>query len=185
MSQFTNPASAAPGAAAAYIAGILGLLGDRDPMEVLKATPGALGRALHSLPAGLAGEPEAPGKWSVTHVLQHLSDSDLVWGYRVRRVLSEERPVLTGYDQDLWAGRLRYADADAEEALEELAALRRLNLRLLRRVPAGDLERAGMHAERGEESLTHMIRLYAGHDLVHLRQIDRIAAKGRLGRSSQ
>jgi hypothetical protein len=30
------------------------------------------------------------------------------------------------------------------------------------------------HAERGDEPLGHMIKLYAGHDVVHLRQIARI-----------
>lgn len=32
----------------------------------------------------------------------------------------------------------------------------------------------GVHAERGEESVGHMIGLYAGHDLLHLCQLDRI-----------
>jgi len=31
-----------------------------------------------------------------------------------------------------------------------------------------------VHAERGEESVEHMIRLYAGHDLLHLQQLARI-----------
>jgi len=31
-----------------------------------------------------------------------------------------------------------------------------------------------VHVERGEESLAHLLRLNAGHDLLHLRQIDRI-----------
>jgi len=37
----------------------------------------------------------------------------------------------------------------------------------------------GVHAERGDESLEHHVRLYAGHDLLHLRQIDRV--RGSLG----
>jgi hypothetical protein len=31
-----------------------------------------------------------------------------------------------------------------------------------------------MHSERGEESLEHMRRLYAAHDLLHRRQLERI-----------
>jgi hypothetical protein len=31
-----------------------------------------------------------------------------------------------------------------------------------------------VHSERGEETVAHLIRLYAGHDLLHLRQIERI-----------
>ena len=54
--------------------------------------------------------------------------------------------------------------------------MRRSNLRLLTAVPPEDLARVGVHAERGEESVAHMIRLYAGHDLLHLRQLARIRA---------
>jgi len=37
-----------------------------------------------------------------------------------------------------------------------------------------------MHGERGEESLEHMRRLYAGHDVLHLRQVERIRASQTL-----
>jgi hypothetical protein len=29
-----------------------------------------------------------------------------------------------------------------------------------------------MHAERGKETIEHLVRLYAGHDLNHLSQIE-------------
>jgi DinB family protein len=53
--------------------------------------------------------------------------------------------------------------------------LRRDNLRLIERATPADLERVGVHAERGEESAGYLVRLYAGHDLMHLAQIERIA----------
>ncbi len=46
--------------------------------------------------------------------------------------------------------------------------------RLFERASDEDLRRVGLHSERGEESLGYMLRLYAGHDIVHLRQIERI-----------
>jgi hypothetical protein len=107
-------------------------------------------------------------------VMQHLADSELVWGYRLRLVLSQDRPELKGYDQDLWADRLRYHEADAARAVDEFGMLRRANLRLLQSASAADFKRVGVHAERGEESVAHMVRLYAGHDLLHLNQLDRI-----------
>jgi DinB family protein len=107
-------------------------------------------------------------------VLRHLADSDIVWGWRMRMVLAHLRPTLTGYDQDLWADRLKYAEADAEQSLREFAVLREGNLRLLTGASPEDLERVGVHAERGEESVAHMMKLYAGHDLLHLQQIERI-----------
>jgi hypothetical protein len=52
--------------------------------------------------------------------------------------------------------------------------LRQANLRLVERASPADLQRVGVHAERGDESLGHLVRLYAGHDLLHLRQIERV-----------
>ena len=92
----------------------------------------------------------------------------------MRLILAQDRPVLTGYDQDLWADRLHYADADPAQALETLRVLRRGNLALIERATPDDLKRVGVHAERGEESAGYLIGLYAGHDLLHLRQLDRI-----------
>lgn len=174
MSVFTNPASRSAEQAAAYTAAVLDLLGTKDPIEVLTDTPMALERALEGLSHGQVTQPERAGKWSIRHVLQHLADSELVWGYRLRMVLAHDRPQLTGYDQDLWAERLRYHQADAVQAVRDFVSLRKGNLRLLAGASGDDFQRVGLHVERGEESVEHMMRLYAGHDLLHLRQIDRI-----------
>jgi len=50
-----------------------------------------------------------PGKWSVRYILHHLADSESVFLERIRRVLSEPRPVLWVMDQDAWAKGLDYA----------------------------------------------------------------------------
>jgi len=176
MSVFTNPASSSKDQAKSYTAAILDLLGARNPIDVLKRTPAALEKAIHGLSPRELSKREAPDKWSIKHVLRHLADSDIVWAWRLRMVLAHDRPSLTGYDQDLWADRLGYGDADAKESLSEFAVLRKANLRLVKRASAEDLKRVGVHAERGDESVEHMLRLYAGHDLLHLRQIDRIRA---------
>jgi hypothetical protein len=54
------------------------------------------------------------------------------------------------------------------------AALRGWNLRLVQRASAEELQRVGVHSERGEESVAHLLKLYAAHDLLHLNQIQRI-----------
>ena len=175
MSIFTNPAASSAAEAKEYIAAILGLLGDRAPLDVLRATEDELRRRVKDVPPARLLKREAPGKWAVNQVVQHLADSDLVWGWRLRMVLAHDRPQITGYDQDAWADRLHYDEADVADALDMFRVLRRANLRLLTRASAEELERVGVHSERGEESVAHMMKLYAGHDLLHLRQIDRIA----------
>ena len=176
MSVFSNRAQDPPDERAAYAGAILALLGERDPFAVLRETPAGLASAIAGLSPPQVRTPEAPGKWSIGQVLQHLADSDLVWGWRVRLILSHDRPQITGYDQDLWAERLHYADADPGQALELFGVLRAANLRLLERATPQDLARVGVHTERGEESIGYLCRLYAGHDLLHLNQIARIKA---------
>jgi uncharacterized damage-inducible protein DinB len=175
MSVFSNTSQDAPEIRAKYASAVLELVGERNPLDVLRDTAGALARAIATLTPEQIKTPEASGKWSIAAVLRHLADTDVVWGWRMRLILAQDRPTITGFDQDLWAERLDYASADPNESLETFAILRRDNLRLLSRATPDDLKRVGVHAERGEESAGYLVRLYAGHDLMHLAQIDRIA----------
>lgn len=174
MSVFSNTAQDSAEDRGQYAPAVLALLGSRKPVDVLRATPGIAARAVATLTPEQLKTPEMPGKWSVAHVLRHLADTEVVWGWRMRLILAQDRPSITGFDQDLWADYLDYANADANESLEVFAVLRRDNLRLIDRATPADLERVGVHAERGEESAGYLVRLYAGHDLMHLAQIERI-----------
>jgi len=174
MSVFTNPASGAAENAAHYVAAVLELLADRDPIDVMRKTSVSLARFLAELDPAQATQAEAPGKWSVRDVLQHLADSEIVWGCRMRMVIAQDRPALVGYDQDRWASGLGYGEADPTQALDLFRVLRRANLEILQRLTPTDRQRVGVHAERGEQALEHMIRLQAGHDLLHINQLKRI-----------
>jgi hypothetical protein len=161
---------------ARYTAGLFEVLGDREPTGVLRETPAALATATAGLTDAQLRTPEAPEKWSVIEVAQHMADSELVGSFRFRMVLAHDRPNLPGYDQDAWVGRLHYRDVRLADALADFATLRAANLRLFAAATPADLERVMLHSERGAESLGYMRRMYAGHDLVHLRQIARIRA---------
>ena len=174
MSVFSNPASTSLEDAKSYTEAIIGLVGSRDPIDILRGTPAAMRQGIAGLSDAQLAQPELPGKWSIRQMLQHLADSELVWGYRLRMVLAHDRPPLIGYDQDLWAERLRYAESDVQSSLEMWSVLRRAHLRLLDGASEADFARVGVHAERGEESVAHMVRMFAGHDLMHLRQLERI-----------
>jgi hypothetical protein len=176
---FSNPAGNATAAASTYVRGLLDLLGSRDPLDVLSEMVPWLTTRLRGVAEPVLRRPEAPGKWSVVEVIQHLADSDLVAGFRVRMVLSEERPLLQGYDQDRWASEFRYREVPLALALDQLRVLRAANLHLWKQLSPQQLERVGHHAERGPESVGHILRLMGGHDLVHRQQIDRILVSAR------
>ena len=159
----------------AYSTALLGYLGDQDPMEVFAATEAALRKATAGLSEKRLRTPEAPGKWSVIEVVQHLADAEIMLAQRYRAVISEENPVIEGRDQDAWAKALRYNDANLEVALDQFHAIRKCNLRILRDTsPEERKTKFGTHNQRGRETLDHVMRLYAAHDLYHLHQIERI-----------
>ena len=174
MSVFTNPAGGTPEQTREYATAVLDLLGEEEPLVVLGRTNERLDPLIEGLTREELATPEAPGKWSICAVVQHLADAELVWAYRLRRVLAEDRPPISGYDQDLWSARLRYEQADFQEAREQFVVLRHSNVRIVGSASEGDLQRVGVHAVRGEQTLHVLMQWWAGHDLLHMRQIDRI-----------
>jgi hypothetical protein len=174
---FSNPAGAmAVAGAAAYTRALLEVLGSRNPIEVMSELVPWLAGRTGRVEEAMLRRPEAVGKWSVVEVIQHLADSDLVFGFRLRMILTEDKPAVQAYDQDAWARTLDYRHVEMEQARDQLRSLRAANLHVLRAASADQLERVGVHSERGPESAGFLLRLMAAHDLVHRRQIDRILA---------
>ncbi|MGB7622189.1 MAG: DinB family protein [Terriglobia bacterium] len=68
-------------------------------IEHLEATRGETLR-FFTLGAADLARTYAPGKWSIRFILHHLADSETVLFDRIRRVLSEPRPLLWVFDQD-------------------------------------------------------------------------------------
>jgi hypothetical protein len=180
---FANPAGTAAAAAPAYVRALLDLLGNRDPLEIAAEQLPWLERRTAGLDDATLRRPEAPGKWSVIEVIQHLADSEIVLAWRTRQILTEDRPVIQGFDQDAWARTFGYAAMPLDLALAQLRGVRAANLRLWRSLTPAQRARVGEHSERGPESLDLLIRMMGAHDLVHRRQIDRVlAAAGAAGR---
>lgn len=159
-----------------YIERMLSHVGPLEPWDVLAST----GARLRALVAGrtdadLMRQP-GPGQWSVGEILAHLADAEVVAGWRLRSVLATNAVPLQPFDQNRWAEAFRYAAIPIEPSLRLFDVSREANLALLRRVAPESHDNYGLHAERGRESIHHLIRLYAGHDLNHLRQVERLLA---------
>jgi hypothetical protein len=160
-----------------YTARIIGNVGDQDPWSLLEAAPARLRSLVERASPGALTWKRSPEAWSIAEIAAHLADSEIVGAWRIRSVLAHDNVPLQPYDQDAWASAFRYADTPAAESVSLFTTVRRATLRLLKQVDAARHQHAGMHAERGRESVTHIMRLYAGHDLNHLAQIERILAE--------
>ena len=157
-----------------YARGLLNRLGDREWLAVMESTPVALQALFDGVDDAAMRRPEREGKWSMIEVAHHLADSEMVVGFRVRMIVAHERPPIVAYDQDLWAKNLRYRDAALADVLTQFTVLRDANVRLARRLTPSELARFGVHGERGGESAGYLLKLVAGHDLVHLDQLARV-----------
>lgn len=166
--------AAATGDFSKYFQGLFALLAEQDPLDVFDETSARLGALTRGTSQDQLCAPEREGKWSVLEVAQHLADVELMVGIRIRRIIAEPNPPLAAFDQDLWTGGLKYNGRNISDVLEDFAALRKANLRLLRSLEPEQFERCGVHSERGEESLAFTVKLYAAHDRYHLGQIERI-----------
>ena len=157
-----------------YTRRILGYVDGKEPWSVLEATPDRLRTIVRGTPPSVLRRAPEPGKWSPLQIITHLADAEIVASYRIRMIIAHDGVAIQAFDQDEWATNLSYEAADPHEQINLFAAARSANLALLRRVDPRLHENYGMHSERGRETVSHLIRLYAGHDLNHLAQLDRI-----------
>lgn len=153
----------------AYKQALLDLLGDREPVDVLAATPHTYREKTEGLSDEMLHRRPEPEEWSVEELLGHFWHAEIVYSFRWRVILAQDRPTLIGYDQDAWTDLPR---PEFHDMLDAFAALRAANVRLVARTDRSLWPRAGVHEERGEESFELGVGLIAGHDLAHLKQLD-------------
>jgi uncharacterized damage-inducible protein DinB len=167
-----------------YIERMLGYVEGKDPLEVQRSTPRKLANIVRRLGSRDLLRQPTPGKWSVAEILAHLADSELVGGWRIRLILGQNGVPLQPFDQDVWAKTFSYQRRDPKTSLETFRVLRQNNLALLRSIPKNLWQNYGMHQERGKETIAHIVRMFAGHDLNHLRQVESIANQPRKRRAA-
>jgi len=156
---------------------IFGYLAENDALKVQVATPKKLERMVSGASASKLRKKPAPGKWSIAEILAHLADVELVVGYRTRTILGAPGSPIQAFDQDKWAQAMRYGKADPRRSLERFIAYRKANVDLMKSLSTAEWKYHGMHAERGEESIETIARLAAGHDINHLRQIEKLLSQ--------
>jgi uncharacterized damage-inducible protein DinB len=158
-----------------YIQRILGFIEGKEPLRVQQDTPKKLQKLIKPLSKAQLTRQPGPGKWSIAQILAHLADAELVGGWRMRSILGSNGISLQAFDQDAWAETFAYSRRDPKASLETFRVLRENNLSMLRALPKNLWENYGMHQERGKETITHIVRMFAGHDLNHLAQVEKIA----------
>ncbi len=148
----------------------------QEPIKVQSTTNKRLARLIKGVsPAKLRKRP-APEKWSVAEILAHLADVEIVVGWRMRSILGAPGTHIQPFDQDAWVVAGHYDKRDPRKSVEQHRVAREANLALLKSLSSEQWKHFGQHAERGQESIEHIVRMMAGHDVNHIQQIERIVA---------
>ena len=159
-----------------YTQRILSHAQGQEPLKIQAATPKKLQRLLGRATASKLRKRPAPDKWSIAEIVAHLADTEIAGGWRMRLILGAPGTPVSAFDQDSWVTALHYDKRDPRKALEQFRVLRETNLALLKTLTPEQWKHFGIHSERGEETIEHMVRLFAGHDLNHIAQIETILA---------
>jgi hypothetical protein len=108
------------------------------------------------------------GRWSVLEVVCHLVDTDANIAHRIKRVLSEERPVFDRVKPGLMLAALAYHDRDVGDELGIFDLTRRQIGRILRASRPEACERPGVVRDRGDRTVGQMINGAVEHLAHHL-----------------
>lgn len=159
-----------------YIQRMLGQIDEQNPLRVQAAAAKKIKTLIKGKPAAKLRERPAPDKWSVAEIITHLLDTEIVGGYRMRMILGAPGGPIPAFDQNAWVLAGHYRKRDAHQSLKHFAAMRDANLVLLKTLTPEQWKHFGTHAERGQETIEHIVRMFAGHDVNHLKQIQAIVA---------
>jgi hypothetical protein len=159
-----------------YMQRISGLMEGKKPLAIQAATPKKLERLIKGAPAAKLRKRPAPDQWSVSEILAHMADAEIVGGFRMRMILGAPGTPIVAFDQDTWASSLQYGKRDPRKSLALFRAVREGNLAMLKSLKPEQWKHFGMHSERGKETIERVALMFAGHDINHVRQIERILA---------
>jgi hypothetical protein len=145
-----------------------------DAIERLESMPAFLDAALEAAGVEALAERPGPDEFSLAEHACHLRDLERE-GYlvRVRRLLSEERPVLAPFDGAAVARSRNYLTQDARLAAAEFAAARRETTGLLAPLTPDDLAREASF-EGKRVSFADVIAMMLEHDVAHRDEIERL-----------
>jgi hypothetical protein len=142
----------------------------RSPKEIAAAVSGLSDKVLRYK--------SSPDKWCMLEILGHLADIEIVYGYRLRQILADEKPIIAPLDQDAWARNLSYLDSPPSELVAFYGLARHHNLRLLRTLRASDLSKSAYHPEiQRNVTVADLVERMGGHGAAHLQQIERLKAE--------
>ena len=116
-----------------------------------------------------------PCPWTVRDLLAHFVSAEEGLLRMAQDVASGGAGAPEGFDYDVFNAeeQKRLADHSPQDLLAALAVARQTTLDWVRKLGEDDLDRVGRHPALGEISLEMMLSAIYGHQLLHMRDLQR------------
>ncbi len=135
-------------------------------LESLEREPDDWSRMLDGVAPEREGYRYAPDKWSVREVVAHVIDSERMFTMRVLAFARGDRALFPSFDQDEYASECRADRRSLASLAEELRAVRRSTVLLLRSFEEDIWDRRGV-ASGYEFTVRSLAWIIAGHSVHH------------------
>jgi hypothetical protein len=140
-------------------------------LATLAGLPDALRAAVAGLSDAHLDTPYRDGGWTVRQVAHHVADSHTNMVVRIRLALTEDWPMIKGYDQSAWAKLEDARLLPVEWSLGILDGLHERLVVLLRGLSEHDWRRGYDHSENGRTTVEQAAALYDWHSRHHVAHI--------------
>lgn len=115
--------------------------------------------------------PYREGGWTIRQVIHHLADSHMNAYIRHRFTVTEDKPTVKPYDENVWASLPDAKSGPVDWSLSILEGVHARWATLLRSLRSEDFSRAFVHPEHGERILDWNVAMYAWHSRHHVAHI--------------
>jgi len=149
-------------------------LNGRDPVHVRQQAAERYLQLISGLNDTQLTTPEKPEKWSIAGVFRHMTDTEMVFVYRMKLACTVDCPSMHSVEADVWAKALDYLNLDAQQAIVAYHAQAKDTNTWYSSLPADIKRRQYVHEELGLTSVAATFHMLASHDELHLKQVERI-----------
>ena len=159
-----------PGEYAPYTVEYFDLVPGDDVLAHMSTCLASTVAFFRSMPEEVLAVPHRSGEWTVKEILQHITDDERIYAYRVLRFARNDPVELPGFDPDVVAAHSGANDRSLDSLLDEYVTVRESTLSLFEGFPEEALTRIGI-ANGNPMSVRAGALHIAGHELHHLDSI--------------
>lgn len=154
-----------------YTRGYIKLIPEGDIIDILAEQLETTYKLLSKVTGAQAEFRYEAGKWTLSEVLGHLTDTERIMSYRILRIVRGDTTPLLGFDENEFVKEASFYTRTMAELLEDYQNVRRATISLLKGLPQHSFAYRGK-ANGFDVSVETVPYMIAGHELHHLKIIE-------------